>query len=127
MIPISTKDSSVVIGYFSCLADGGIISKGNTRLIWGSEELMKTQLTKIKKHTANPQEMFIKKIRFGKILEHLIKGQEYALDKESFDRFIHFVKKNEIAGFVEKDYFSESPSEGDYQLVKIKMPKLRGS
>lgn len=106
-IPRKLKEGSKVIGYFSYTDAGHVFCDGDACMVAGSSESMKSYFEKDASNTNEKD--FIKKMRFGELIEGLSQGGAYAFDEEAYTRFYHHARNNNMEGLPPKEIFSESP------------------
>ncbi len=112
-----------VIGYFAYHPGGEVICDGDSCIIAGSEEKMKSYIEDFGKNTKNTKKPTIKKTRFGEIKRGMELGGAYSFDEESYSRFHPPARKAGINAGPE-DFSEQRP--GRVHLVRVqKMPLSR--
>lgn len=114
------QQSDKVIGYFSYTNSGEVTCDGDTCVIAGSEELMKTYISR---KSCGDNKDIIKKTRFGEIINGMNKGVAYAFDDEAFARFLSIAKLNKLRGLPEDCSVpsgQEHPQEGIH-FIRIQL------
>jgi len=117
------RQSDKVIGYFSYTNSGEVFCDGDACVIAGSEELMKSYLSKKPSDKNND---LIKNTRFGEIINGMNKGGAYAFDEEAFARFLSVAKLNKIPGLPEDGSVpsgQERPKDGIH-FIRIQLTGL---
>lgn len=104
-IPSHIKGSSKVIGYFSYTNNNHVSCDGDACIIAGSPEAMRDYLER--QPLAVSEQDFIKKTRFGEIIEGLRLGGSYALDEESYRRFFINAMNNNMDCILPDEFFSD--------------------
>lgn len=108
------EDKTRVVGYFAISPPMNAVCDGDACVIAGSEQAMKTYLTKLE--SPSNTAATIRKTRFGEILEGMMRGGAYAFDEESYNRFYPLALK---AGLnVGPEDFS-TPGPVDMHFVRI--------
>ncbi len=106
--------SGKVVGYLAYVSKAELICDGNSCIIAGSREKMKSYIEKINPEICN--KVTITKARFGDIKRGLEHGAAYSFDEESYGRFYPLAAKTGIS-IGPEDFTGKSPA--GFHFVRI--------
>ena len=107
-----------VIGYFAYEPGGKVVCDGDSCVIAGSDEKMKSYIAEFGK---SAKTVTIKKTRFGEIKRGMELGGAYSFDEESYSRFHPLARKAGINAGPE-DFSEQRP--GSVHLARVQNTPL---
>jgi hypothetical protein len=96
-----------VIGYLASVTDLDLICEGDSCIIAGTHEKMRSYIMQRNPHLIN--KVTIRKARFGNIRKAMQLGAAYSFDEESYKRFYPLARKKGI-NVGPEDFTGETPT-----------------